>query len=129
MRLEWQTLQLEQYIPEGRTAVESMMSIDTHDRLHIVLTTVDTIEVGADSHWGHPSSEVLYLCSSDGGKTFKSAAISPADPQTANWLPSIARSGPYHPVDTPTIMYTHGAVGTGLRPETKTEVRCLRLAE
>jgi fermentation-respiration switch protein FrsA (DUF1100 family) len=103
-----------------------MMTIDTRDRLHIVLTTVDTIAVGQDSHWGHPSSEVLYLHSSDGGKTFAAAAVSFADPEAANWLPSISRPGPYHPVDTPTIMYTHGAVGESLRPDTETEVWCLQ---
>ncbi len=126
---DWETRQLETYVPEGRTVVESMMTIDTRNRLHIVLTTVDPIEVGEDSHWGHPSSEVLYLRSSDGGKTFASAEVSPADPSTANWLPSISRSGPYHPVDTPTILYTHGGAGKGLKPNTETEVWCLQLAE
>ena len=124
----WETLRLETYVPEGRTAVESMMTIDTQDRIHMVMTTVDIVEVGHDSHWGHRSSEVLYLCSGDGGKTFDAAPVSPADPETANWLPSISRSGPYHPVDTPTILYTHGAVGEGLKPGTETEVWCLQLA-
>lgn len=124
----WETQHLETYIPKGRTAVESMMTIDTQDRLHIVLTTVDPIKVGKDTHWGHPSSEVHYLQSSDNGKTFTSTELSPPDPNTANWLPSISRSGPYHPVDTPTIMYTHGDVGSGLTPNTQTEVWCLQLA-
>ena len=119
---DWETSQLETYIPKGRTAVESMMTIDTRNHLHIVLTTVDAIKVGQNSHWGHPSSEVLYLYSSDGGKTFNTAQVSPADPKTANWLPSISRPGPYHPVANPTILYTHGAVGEGLRPDTETEV-------
>ena len=55
--------------------------------------------------------------------------VSPADPETANWLPSISRSSPHHPVDVPTIMYTHGDVGTGLRPDIRTEVRCVQLVE
>lgn len=122
----WQTLQLEAYVPTGRMAVESMMTIDTRDRLHIVLTTVDVAAVGNGSHWGHPSSEVLYLRSEDGGGSFGATQISPPDPDTANWLPSISRGGPYHPVEAPTILYTHGEPGTGLRPETKTEVWCLR---
>jgi hypothetical protein len=67
--------------------------------------------------------------SRDGGQNFETAEVSPIDPSTANWLPSIARAGPYHPVDTPAIMYTHGDVGSGLRPDTKTEVWCLQLAE
>jgi hypothetical protein len=125
---EWETRRLETYVAEGRCAVESMMTIDTRNRIHILLTTVDTAEVGEGSHWGHPSSEVLYLRSEDGAKTFEAAAVSPADPTTANWLPSISRSGPYHPVDTPTILYTHGAVGAGVKPATETEVWCLQPA-
>ena len=91
------------------------------------MTTVDRVEVGNDSHWGHPSSEVLYLCSRDEGETFESAELSPPDPNTANWLPSFSRSGPYHPVENPTILYTHGDVGSGLTPDTKTEVWCLQV--
>jgi len=127
---EWETRRLETHVAQGqRSAVESMMTIDARDRLHILLTTVDTVEVGEGTHWGHPSSEVLYLRSQDGAKTFESAELSPADPDTANWLPSISRSGPYHPVETPTILYTHGVPGAGLRPATETEVWCLQLAE
>ena len=123
----WQTIRLESYLPDNRVAVESMMTIDTRDRLHIVLTAVDPDEVGDDSHWGHPSSEVFYLCSEDHGETFACTQVSPTDPTTANWLPSISRPGPYHPVDTPTILYTHGDVGSGLTPNTKTEVWCLQV--
>jgi hypothetical protein len=126
---DWDTLQLEKYVPEGRTAVEGMMMIDARDRLHIVLTTVDVAAVGTGSHWGHPSSEVLYLSSQDFGKTFAVAEVSSADPSVANWLPSISRSGPYHSVETPTIMYTQGVPGEGLRPGTETKVWCLQLAE
>ncbi len=123
---DWQTRRLEKYVPAGRVAVESMMTIDTHNRLHIALTTVEVAAVGADSHWGHPSSEVLYLPSNDGAATFATAAVSPADPTAANWLPSISRPGPYHPVETPTIMYTQGVVGESLRPKTEAKVWCLR---
>jgi hypothetical protein len=126
---EWRTLRLETYVPQGRTAVESMMTIDTQDRLHIVLTTVDAAAVGTASHWGHASSEVLYLRSNDGGQTFTAVQVSPSDPDTANWLPSLSRSGPHHRVDLPTILYTHGDVGSGLRPDTKTEVWCVGLAD
>lgn len=124
---DWETRQLETYMPTGRTAVESMMTIDTQDWIHIVLTTVDRAAVGEESHWGHPSSEVSYLCSRDGGETFESAAVSPPDPNIANWLPSISRSGPYHLVDNPTILYTHGDVGSGLTPDTTTDVWCLQI--
>ncbi|MBT4099426.1 MAG: hypothetical protein HOE86_17385, partial [Gemmatimonadetes bacterium] len=122
---DWHTQQIESNLPEGRMAVESMMTIDTRDRLHIVVTTVEPNEVGAASHWGHPSSEVFYLCSEDKGETFTCSQISPSDPDVANWLPSVPRSGPHHPVDELSILYTHGDAGQGLSPETKTEVWCV----
>ena len=40
----------------------------------------------------------------------------------ASWQASITRLGLCHPVDTPTIQYTHGHPGEGLRPDTQTEV-------
>ena len=126
---DWETVRLENYIEQKRTAVEGMMTFDTSNRLHIVVATVDCAAVGAAGHWGHPSSEVHYLQSNDAGHTFAAAAVSPADPGMASWLPSMARSGPYHPVESPTIMYTHGVVGEGVKPDAETEVWCLRLAE
>lgn len=122
----WHTLRLESYLPAEVVSVEGMMTFDTRDRLHIVLATVSPSEIGDASHWGHPSSEVFYLCSSDNAVTFDCLQLSPPDPSVANWLPSISRPGPYHPVGSPTVLYTHGSVGTGLRPDTHTEVRCLR---
>jgi hypothetical protein len=119
---DWQTTRLESCLPDNRVAVEGMMTIDVRDGLHIVLTAVDPTEVGKDSHWGHPSCEVFYLCSDDSGETFECSQVSPTDPAVASWQASISRPGPCHPVDTPTILYTHGHPGTGLRPDTQTEV-------
>ena len=123
----WHTVRLESCLPADVVSVEGMMTFDTRDRLHIVLTTVSPSEIGDASHWGHPSSEVFYLCSTDNAVTFDCLQLSLPDPSVANWLPSISRPGPYHPVESPTVLYTHGSVGTGLRPDTHTEVRCLRL--
>ncbi|MDA0708711.1 MAG: hypothetical protein O3B73_00710 [bacterium] len=121
----WQTIRLESYLPANWVAVECMMTIDTRDGLHIALTAVDSRAVGDASHWGHPSSEIFYMFSADTGSTFSCVQVSPTDPEIANWLPSISRPGPFHPVDSPTLLYTHGEVGSGLTPETKTEVWCL----
>lgn len=120
----WETHQIEPNLPDGYVAVESMLTIDTADHLHILVTCVQPAEVGDDSHWGHPSSEVFYLHSGDGAQSFTCQQVSPTDPNAANWLPSISRPGPYHPVEKPAIMYTHGEVGAGLRPATETEVWC-----
>lgn len=125
----WRTIELQSYLPSDRVAVESMLTIDTQDRLHVVVTTVQPEQVGTDSFWGHPSSEVFYLVSMDGGDSFAATQLSETDPAAANWLPSIASPGPFHPVESPTLMYTHGAVGEGLRPATQTEVRCLHVLD
>lgn len=125
---DWHTQQIESCLPEGRTAVESMMTLDTRDRLHIVVTAVEPSQMGVASHWGHPSSEVFHLYSDNKGESFSCTQVSPADPDVANWLPSVPRSGPHHPVEELTILYTHGDVGQGVSPDTKTEVWCVRMA-
>ncbi len=122
----WETTQLESYLPAGRLAVEGMMTIDTSDRLHLVITALDSDQVTDGKYWGHPSSEVFHLLSTDGGAVFSCKQISPTDPSQPNWLPSISRPGPYHPVGNPTILYTTGGPGEGLRPDLKTEVWCMR---
>ena len=125
----WQTVRLEPYLPTGRMAVEGMMSIDTRNGLHVVITALCPNDVSDGRHWGHPSCEVFHLCSGDMGESFTCSQVSPSDPSAANWLPSISRPGPYHPVERPTIMYTHGVPGEGCCPQTQTEVWCLRVAD
>ena len=98
------------------------MIFDTKNSLHIVLIIANRIAVSADSHWEPPSSEIHYLQSSGGGRTFATSALSPADLGMANGLPSVARSGSYHPIDSPIIAYTHCIAGQGVQPNFKTEV-------
>ena len=121
----WDTIQIESHVPEGYVAVESMMTIDTSDNLHILVSGVDPLAVGKESHWGHPSSEIFYLHSSDKAQSFTCDQISPSDPRTPSWLPSISRPGPFHPVKKPVIIYTHGSAGAGTKPNIQTEVWCL----
>lgn len=125
----WETLRLESYLPTDRMAVEGMMTIDTRDRLHICLTALAPDGVTGNKHWGHPSSEVFHLSSIDGGESFTCSQVSVPDASVPNWLPSISRPGPFHPVEDPTILYTKGGPGEGLRPDTQTEVWCIRLLE
>jgi hypothetical protein len=122
----WETTQLESYLPTGRLAVEGMMTIDTRDRIHLVITALDGEQATDGKFWGHPSSEVFYLQSADGGATFSCDQLSPTNPEQPNWLPSISRPRPYHPVENPTILYTTGGPGEGLRPDLKTQVWCVR---
>lgn len=123
----WRTVRLESHLPADRMAVEGMMTIDARDGLHVVITALCRAEVRDGKFWGHPSCEVFHLYSTDRAATFACSRVSPSDPSMANWLPSISRSGPFHPVETPTILYTHGVSGQGCGPETQTEVWCVRL--
>ena len=105
------------------------MTFGKKNSLHIGLTTVDRVAVSTDSHWRPSSSEIHYLQSSDGRHTFTASALSPANSGMANGLPSVAHSGPYHPIDLPIIAYTHGIASQGIRPNSETEIWYLRLAE
>lgn len=112
----WQTQDVGQYLPADRRPVDGGFSIDARGRLHIALTAVsDKPWCSPDKTWACPSSEVFHLCSEDGGKSWTCGQVSPPDAELANWLPSIARPGPFHPVDRVAILYTHGR--TGLKPE------------
>ena len=121
----WDTIRLETHLPENACPVEAMMTVDTQDHLHLVVTTVQPSQIADERHWGHASSEVFYLRSTDGGQSFEGSPISTPDPALANWLPSISRPGPHHPVDQPMILYTHGEPGKKLRSEIRTDVMCV----
>jgi hypothetical protein len=47
--------------------------------------------------------------------------ISQTDDEVANWLPTISKAGPFHPVQSPTILYTHGTRFSHGTPGTTTE--------
>ena len=118
----WETTPLEDSLPEGLMAVDGAMTLDSQDRVHVVLTALDPEQVEGDAWWGHPSCEIYHLFSADGAKSFECNLVSVPDPEKANWLPSLPKLGPFHPVDRPLILYTHGNPGEGCAPQTVTEV-------
>jgi len=77
--------------------------------------------------WSDPVQEVALLASRDQGDTFAARRISPVDPATPNWLPSIERNTGHGPVARPHMMYTHGHAGEGCTPDLTTEIRFVRL--
>jgi len=77
--------------------------------------------------WGNPEQEVALLISRDQGGTFAAHPVSPADPATPNWLPSIERNTGHAPVTRPHLMYTHGHPGETCTPDIVTEIRFVRL--
>ena len=62
----------------------------------------------------------------DDGRSFSCTQISETDETMANWIPSITRPGPFHPVDNPVILYTHGhpnaREGEGCKATHETEI-------
>ena len=104
-------------------------SIDTSDRIHVVVTAVRSDLVGnsptTGSLWGHPCSEVFYITSDAAVSKVKCRQISPMDIKVANWQPNISIPGPFSPVESPVILFMHGSRGKGMRPTTETEAYCL----
>lgn len=107
-----------------REITYSSLSFDSDGVLYLVSNIQ---KVGAASHWGDASLEIVLLTSADGGATFAVQAISEHDPQNPNWLPSIER--PYGPwrIGVPSFLYTHGGPGEGLTGGPATEVVFVRL--
>jgi hypothetical protein len=123
----WETQSLERHLPAGWAAVDGALAIDAADGLHVALSAVRAEAVGDGWAWGHASSEVFHLASADAGRSWRIAMASEPDERVANWLPTLSRGGPWHPVDRPVLLYTHGEPGQGCTPVTTTEVWCVML--
>jgi len=125
----WETFHLEDYLPEGLMAVAGALTVDAQSRIHLALTALPPDEVNRDNWWGHPSCEIYHLMSTDRARTFECSMASLPDDSKANWLPSLPKYGPFHPVVSPVILYTHGDPGEGCAPDTKTEVWCVSIED
>lgn len=90
-------------------------------RLYVALT------IAKEFTWGDPSNEIALLVSADGGKTFTGQMMSPPDPKTPNWLPSLERRTGHNRVDVPWLITTHGHPGEGCTPKIRTDVRLVAL--
>jgi hypothetical protein len=132
----WRTIDLADFVPAERAPVAGGLCVDTKGRIHVVASTVNSAAVNAMAEatwWSHASLEVAHLMSADGGRSFTHHQVSEADGLSPNWLPTISRSGPFHRVENPVILYTHGMTGQNTnpsdpcRPTTKTNVYCVRV--
>lgn len=119
---EWKTQHLEKVLPGDRVSVDGSLTIDARGKIHVAVTAPLPLEVGGSPWWGHPTSEVFHLFSSDGAESFECRRISHPNGTAASWLPSLPKFGPCHPVEKVLLLYTCGLPGDGLRPETRTEV-------
>jgi hypothetical protein len=86
----------------------------TFDRKGHLIATATIQDAGqGEQSWGHPTSEVIRFCSTDGGRTFSARLVSQPDASVAHWLPNIEKpTGRNAPADPPGIIYTAGPPGT-----------------
>ncbi len=127
----WISNDLAGVLPEPWGFVGGPMGIDTRGRIHLAVTAVDrrAVEPGKGV-FAHASTEVFHLCSADDGRTFECRQISETDPATPNWLPTVSQAGPFHSVEHPAILYTHGRAqknepGMGCRHTVETDIYCV----
>ena len=125
----WRSTELLPFVraamPEREIGDGASLSFDARGRLYVALA-VQTPPGG----WGHPSGEVVLLCSDDGGESFDLLPISPPDPELPAWLPSIERPHGPDPLEgVPSLLYTHGGPGEGVTGGEATEIVFVRLGE
>jgi len=128
---DWETVDLQAHLPADRVAVDAALTMDTKDRIHVLVTGVRPSAPADEPSraWGHPSLEVFHMVSADGARTFECHMVSTPDDSLANWLPNISHKGVCQPVEKPVILYTHGEPGLGCSPPTHTEVYCVMVEE
>jgi len=78
-------------------------------------------------NWWHHTNEIVLFTSRDVGETFAGYRISPEDPSSSSWLPSLERHTGRNKVDVPHLVYTHGEAGEGCSPDVNTEIRFVSL--
>lgn len=130
----WETLDLAGFLPPERVPCGSCGAcfvVDARGGIHVAVQAplLEAVAGGDPARaWGHPSNEVFHLVSRDGGKSFACRQISPGDPEACSALPNISKTGPFHPVETPAILFQHGDLlgreSEGCRSTVKTEVWC-----
>jgi len=114
---QWQRRPLLEHIRKGLPgwcgAMPGGIAIGADDRIFIALTATE-IKVLDDLKyrgWGSPRNEVVWLESSDGGRSFSAKMISKPDPSRAHWLPNVERPTGHNRVGVPGVIYTAGTRG------------------
>jgi Asp-tRNA(Asn)/Glu-tRNA(Gln) amidotransferase A subunit family amidase len=77
--------------------------------------------------WADPTNEIILFTSRDLGETLSTYKVSPEDPTTSDWLPSLEKATGHNKVDIPYLIYTHGEKGEGCSPDIDTEIRFVSL--
>lgn len=122
---QWERTALSPFLPEelapwGLAAVSGVVLTP---RGEIIVTAHLQRATDARAAWGHPSNEVVQLVSDDRGRTFRLRQVSPSDPTSAHWLCNLERSCGHNTLpDQPSLIYTAGPPGAGLKDTLSNEV-------
>jgi hypothetical protein len=105
----WHTIDLSAFLPPERGFWRGFLSIDARGRIHVLGCALlrEQLKPGENT-FGHPSSQIYYLCSTDNGRTFDCRQLSDGDPDSPSWMPSLSQPGLFHPVDNPVLLFTKG---------------------
>jgi hypothetical protein len=128
----WDSTDLSPFLPPERGFYRGFLCIDTAGRIHVLGAAVLRKELKKGQNtFGHPSSQIYYLCSADNGRSFACKQLSDGDPDSPSWLPSLSQPGLFHPVENPFLLFTKGNTQAngkdGCRHTLETEVYCVRV--
>lgn len=113
----WRHLALNPFLPptwrDGDMFMHGGVSFGVSGDPTIAATVMHVPVDGID--WGHTTTELVLLSSSDGGKTFDGTVSSPADPEIPRWMPNLERPTGFNKMPpSPSLLYTEGVRGEGL---------------
>ncbi len=121
---EWKTVDLLPFVEAafpGKEPIDGTFTFDEQGRL-VAVVTIHDAQPADNTHWGHPSSEVILMVSTDSGNSFHVERVSEPDPDTPSWMGSMQRPVNHEPIASPTFLYTTGGPGEGVHGGPNTEV-------
>ena len=126
---EWERTDLRPILNESfpdKEIVDASLTFDSAGKLFCVVTAGEP-SVGTD-YWGHPSSELYLLTSTDRGKSFAVEPLTDTDLTRPAWIASIERPHSSQPIPgNPALIYTRGGPGKGCEGGPATEVFYMEL--
>lgn len=99
------------------------LTIGPDGRFFVVLTLIKPDAADAETTWGHPSSEIVWLESAGADKDFSVRLVSKPDPAVPHWLPNLERpTGHNRIAGRPGLLYQSGIRGDNNRQILSNEV-------